>query len=84
MEKNIFRSFNGRNSEQEDDLKCLVKQMLTIIQGPLQNGRQAAPSISYTCESQDLDFIEDILSQTAQLHTVSSVAVHHPEVGSCV
>lgn len=59
-------------------------RVFTIIQGPLQNGRRAAPSVSYAREGQDLDLIQDVLAQTAQLDAVAGVALHCPEVGSRV
>lgn len=58
--------------------------MFTIIQGPLQDGWRAAPSISDTGKRQDLDLIQDVLAQTTKLDTVAGVAFHRPEVGSFV
>lgn len=58
--------------------------MFTIVQGSLQNGRQAAPSVSDSSESQDLNLIQDIFAQTCQLDTVASIALNWQETRSCV
>lgn len=58
--------------------------VFTIIQGPLQNGGRAAPPVSDAREGQDLDLVQDVLAQTAQLDAVAGVALHRPEVRRCV
>lgn len=58
--------------------------MFTIVQGSLQNGWKAAPSVSDSSESQDLNLIQDIFAQTSQLDTVASIALNWPETRSCV
>lgn len=56
----------------------------TIVQSPLQYGRGTGPSISDARESQHLDLVEHILSQTGELDAVGGVAVHRPEVNRTV
>lgn len=58
--------------------------MYTIIQGSLQNGWRAAPSVTDPGKGQDLDLIQDILAQTSQLDAVAGVALHRPGAGSRV
>lgn len=55
--------------------------MFTIVQGSLQNGRRAAPSITDPGKGQDLDLIQDVLAQTSQLDAVAGVALDRPEAG---
>lgn len=50
--------------------------MFTIIQGSLQDGRRAAPSVTNPCKGQDLDLIQDVLAQPSQLDAVAGVALH--------
>lgn len=56
----------------------------TIIQSPLQDGWRTGPSISNSCKSQNLDFIEHVFAQTSQLNTVCGIALHCPEVDCTV
>lgn len=66
-------------------LRLIIQNCIfTIVQGSLQDGRGAAPSIADPCKGQDLDLVEDILAQTRQLDAVAGVALNRPEAGSCV
>ena len=62
----------------------LENSTFTVVQGPLQNGRRAAASVTDPCEGQDLDLIQDVLVQTGQLDAVAGVALHRPGAGGRV
>lgn len=57
---------------------------MTIIQGPFQDGRRAAPPVADAGEGEHPDLVEDVLAQTRQEDAVAAVAVHRPEARSCV
>lgn len=58
--------------------------MFTVVQGSLQNGWRAAPSVTDPCKGQDLDLIQHVLAQTSQLDAVAGVALHRPGAGGLV
>ena len=54
---------------------------LTVVQGPLQDGRVAGAPVADACEGQHLDLIQHVLAQACELGAAGRVPFHQPEPG---
>lgn len=78
--------FDIDNTAKSGPYGCCYRlfKILTVIKRSLKDGRSTWHAVAYACEGQNLDLIEDVLSQTSELNAVCGISLHRPEPQSSI